>query len=90
MPFSRRKEPKLARSAKSPVSRGVQLASLLCGLLGIYSVVLVSSETLASPKATASHQDERLVSQVNRKALPEMVWIPAGTFLMGTNDERAF
>ena len=90
MPFSRIKEPKLARSAKSPVSRGVQLASLLCGLLGIYSVVLVSSETLASPKATSSHQDERLVSQVNRKPLPDMVWIPEGTFLMGTNAKESF
>jgi hypothetical protein len=53
MPFSRIKRPKLARSAKATVSKGVQLASLLCGLLGISSVVLVSSGTITSPNDNA-------------------------------------
>ena len=59
MPFSRIKGPKLARSAKATISKGAQLALLLCGLLGISSVLLVSSGTMASPNATASNPDER-------------------------------
>jgi len=65
---------------------------VLSGLLGIASVLLVSSVTMASPNTTASNPDERSWEQVRRKAPPGMVWIPGGTFLilMGTNDKDSF
>jgi len=71
-------------------SYGAQLALLLCGLLGIASVLLVAGGTMASPNATASNSDDRSGGQVNKKAPPEMAWIPGGTFLMGTNDKESF
>src|SRR6266446_2795794 len=90
MPFSRIKGRKLARSATGTISKGVQLALLVCGLLGISSVVLVSSGTVASSNANASNQDERDRGSINRKAQPGMVWISGGTFLMGTNEKESF
>jgi formylglycine-generating enzyme len=71
------------------ISKGAPLA-LLCGLLGIASVLLVSSGTMASPNATGSNPDVPSVGQARRKAPPAMVWIPGGTFLMGTNDKESF
>jgi len=90
MHFSRIKGRSLARSASGTISKGAQVALLLCGLLGIASVLLVSSATMAIPNATASNQDDRSGGQVNRKVPAGMVWIASGTFMMGTNDERCF
>jgi sulfatase modifying factor 1 len=80
----------LARNATGTISKGAQLALLLCSLLGIASVLLVSSGIMAIPNATASNPDESSGGQVLRKAPPVMVWIPEGTFLMGTNDKESF
>src|SRR3981189_2714859 len=86
----RMKGQSLARSATATISKGARVALLLCGLLGIASVLLLSSGTMASPNATASNPDEPSGDQVHRKAPPGTVWIPGGTFLMGTNDKREF
>jgi len=81
----------LARSTTATISKGAQLALLLCGFLGIASVLLVAGGTVASPNAaTASNSDHRSGGQVNRKAPPGMAWIPGGAFLMGTNDKESF
>jgi formylglycine-generating enzyme required for sulfatase activity len=72
------------------ISKGAQLALLLCGLLGIGSVLLVLSGIKASPNAAASNPDEPSGDQARRQAPPAMVWIPGGTFLMGTNDKESF
>jgi formylglycine-generating enzyme required for sulfatase activity len=80
----------LARSATATISKGAQLTLLLCSLLGIASGLLVSSGIMAIPNATASNPDEPSGGQVVRKAPPAMVWIPGGTFLMGTNDKESF
>jgi formylglycine-generating enzyme required for sulfatase activity len=88
--FLRIKRRSLARCATKTISKGAQLALLLCGLLGIASVLLVSSGTLAIPNVSASNLDDRSAGQANRKALPGMAWIPGGAFLMGTNDKKSF
>jgi formylglycine-generating enzyme len=88
MHFSRIKEWSLARGGT--VAKGTQLALLLCGLLGIASVLLVSRGTMARPNATGSNPDGPSGDQVTRKTLPGMAWIPGGTFLMGTNDKESF
>jgi formylglycine-generating enzyme required for sulfatase activity len=88
--FSRIKWRSLARNATETISKGSQPALLLCGLLGIASVLLVSSGTLAIPNASASNPDDRSGRQANRKAPPDMAWIPGGTFLMGTNEKESF
>jgi formylglycine-generating enzyme required for sulfatase activity len=88
--FSRIKGRSLARSATKTILQGAQLALLLCGLLGIASVLLVSSGTLAIPNASASNPEDRSAGQVNRKTPPGMAWIPGGAFLMGTNDKESF
>jgi hypothetical protein len=80
----------LARSATDPVGKGSQLAVLFCGLLGIASVLLVLSGSMPSFNANASNPDDRSGGQVRRKAPPGTVWIPEGTFLMGTNDKESF
>jgi sulfatase modifying factor 1 len=90
MHFSRIKGRNLARSATCTISKGAQLALLLCGLLGIASVLLVLSGIMASPNAAASNPDKPSGGQVTRKAPPAMVWIRGGTFLMGTNDKESF
>src|SRR5271165_2215282 len=90
MNFSRIKGRSLGRSATGMISKGAQLALLLCGLLGIASVLLVSSGTIAMPNANASNPDKPSGSRVNRKAPPAMAWIPGGAFLMGTNDKESF
>src|SRR6266478_4415118 len=90
MDVSRMKGRSLARSATATISKCAQLALLLCGLLGIASVLLVLSGIMASPNATASNPDESSGGQVRREAPPAMVWIPEGTFLMGTNDKESF
>jgi formylglycine-generating enzyme len=79
----------LAPSATATISKGAQLALLFCSL-GIASVLLVAGGTIASPNATGSNPDEPSESHVHRKAPPAMVWIPGGTFLMGTNDKESF
>jgi formylglycine-generating enzyme len=88
--FSRIKGRSLARSATKTISKGYQVTLLLCGLLGIASVLLISSGTLALPNASASDPDDRSGGQVNRKAPPGMARIPGGAFLMGTNDKESF
>jgi formylglycine-generating enzyme len=90
MHFSQMKGRSLARSATARISKGALLALLLLGPLGIASVVLVSIATMTSANATRSNPDERSGDQGRRQAQPGMVWIPGGTFLMGTNDKESF
>jgi formylglycine-generating enzyme len=90
MHFPRIKGRRLAHRATGAISKGAQVALLVCGLLGIGSVLLISSGTMASPNATASNPNEPSGGEVNRKAQPGMVWIPGGTFLMGSNDKESF
>jgi formylglycine-generating enzyme len=80
----------LVRSATDPVGKGSQLALLFCAFLGIASALLVLSGIMASFNANASNPDDRSEGQVRRKAPPGTVWIPEGTFLMGTNDKQSF
>src|SRR6266403_469199 len=84
MDVSRMKGRSLACSATAAISKRAQLALLLCGLLGIASVLLILSGIMASFDANASNSDEPSGGQV-RKAPPGTIWIPEGTFLMGTN-----
>jgi formylglycine-generating enzyme len=72
------------------ISKNSQLALSLSRLLWIGSVLLVLSATSSIPSATASTADDRSGDQVNKKAPPGMVWIPGGTFLMGTDDVASF
>src|SRR4029077_1744753 len=80
----------LARSATVTILKRAQLALLLCGIVGIASKLLVSAGTMASPTATGSNSDEPSRGQTLKQAPPGMVWIPGGTFLMGTNDKESF
>ncbi len=90
MLFSWMKGRSLTRRAAATISRGAQLALLVCGLLVITAVLLVLSGTMASSNANASNPDETPGHPVNRKSLPGMAWIPGGAFLMGTNDKESF
>ncbi|MBV8377814.1 MAG: formylglycine-generating enzyme family protein [Verrucomicrobia bacterium] len=90
MHFSRIKGPSLARSATGPISKGAQVALLVCGLLGIASALLVSSGTIASANGSASNPGEPSGRQAGRKAPPGMVLIAGGMFMMGTNDKESF
>ncbi len=90
MHISRIKGRSLACSARATISKGAHLALLLSGLIGIGSVLLVSIGTMPIPNGTASNPDDRSGDQVQRKAPPGMAWIPAGAFLMGTNDKESF
>jgi hypothetical protein len=78
-------------SIKLPtISNRAPIIWLLLGIVGIGSVLLFSSGTMAIPNATASNPDERSGGQANRKAPPGMAWIPGGAFLMGTNQKESF
>src|SRR5690242_12414058 len=89
MHFWRRKERRLlACGLPTTNSKRVPLTWLLWGILGIASVLLVSVGTKASPNASGA--DEASGGQAGRKAPPGMVWIPGGTFLMGTDDVSSF
>jgi hypothetical protein len=90
MDFSRTKGWSIARSARSPIAKGAQLALLLCGLLGIAAALLVLSAIMASFKANASNRNELSGGEVHREAPTGMVWVPEGAFLMGTNDKESF
>jgi hypothetical protein len=70
------KSRRLTPSATATISKGAQLALLLCGILGIASVLLVSNVTTASPNATGSNPDEPSRGQTLKQAPPGMVWIP--------------
>ena len=83
------KRRRLAPSARATISKGAQLALLFCSL-GIASVLLVAGGTIASPNATGSNPDEPSRGQTQKNAPAGMVWIPGGTFLMGTNDKESF
>jgi len=63
---------------------------LLCGLLWVASALLVSSGTMAAPDAAASNRESHSGSEAREKGPLGMVWIPGGTFLMGTNDKESF
>jgi len=80
----------IARNATATVLKRAQLALLVCGILGIASKLLVSGGTLTSRNATGSNSDELSRGQTLKQAPPGMVWIPGGTFLMGTNDKESF
>jgi sulfatase modifying factor 1 len=71
------------------ISKGAKVAFLVCGLLAV-AFALVSGGTMTSLSAKASTPDEPSADQARGKAPPEMVWIPTGTFLMGTNDKESF
>ena len=86
MHFSRMKRRRFVRSATATVLKRAQLALLLCGIVGIASKLLVSAGPMASPTATGSNPDEPSRGQTLKQAPPGMVWIPGGTFLMGTDD----
>src|SRR6266567_9059830 len=90
MHFSRMKRLGFVRSAKATVLKRAQLALLFCGIVGIASKLLVSTVTVASPYATGTNSDEPSRGQSLKKAPPGMLWIPGGTFLMGTNDKESF
>jgi formylglycine-generating enzyme required for sulfatase activity len=45
---------------------------------------------MGSTNATGSIPDEPSEGQVHKKPPAAMVWIPGGTFLMGTNDKESF
>ena len=90
MYIARIKGRSLGRSATGTISKGANLALLLCVFIGIASVLLLSRGTIGIHNATASNPDDRSGNQVNRKAPPGMAWIPGGTFLMGTNDKESF
>jgi hypothetical protein len=89
MHFSRMKRRTFVRSATATVLKRAQLALLLCGIVGIASKLLVSAGTMASTNATGSNSDEPSRGQTLKKAPLGMVWIPGGTFLMGTNDKES-
>ena len=73
------------------ISKDTRFPLLLCGLLGIATVLLVVDGTMGSTNATGSNPDEPSESQVHKKPpAAAMVWIPGGTFLMGTNDKESF
>jgi formylglycine-generating enzyme len=90
MHFWQTKGRSLARSATATISKGARLALLFCGLLGIAPLLLVLSGIVASLNASASNPDDWSEGQLLRKAPPGTVWIPEGTFLMGTNDKESF
>jgi formylglycine-generating enzyme len=90
MHFSQIEGRSLARNASGAIWKGAQVALLLCSLLGLASALLVLSGTWASPDAAASNPDKPFGPQSGRKAPPATVWIPGGTFLMGTNDKESF
>src|SRR5258708_18124804 len=90
MHFSRVKRLGFVRSAKSTVLKRAQLALLFCGIVGIASKLLVSTVTVASANATGPNSDEPSRGQTLKKAPLGMIWIPGGTFLMGTNDKESF
>jgi sulfatase modifying factor 1 len=90
MHFSRMKGRTIARKATATVLKRAQLALLFCGIVGIASKLLVSSVTMASPNAIGSNPDEPSRGQTLKQAPPGTVWIPGGTFLMGTNDKESF
>ncbi len=90
MHFSRIKRRRLARSATCTISKGARFALLLCGLLELASVLVVLSGAMASFNANASNPDDWSAGQFHREAPPGTVWIPDGTFLMGTNDKESF
>jgi formylglycine-generating enzyme required for sulfatase activity len=90
MHFSRIEGRIIARNASGAIWKDAQLALLLCSLLGLASALLVLSETMASPNAAVFNPDKPFGPQSGREAPPAMVWIPGGTFLMGTNDKESF
>jgi formylglycine-generating enzyme len=80
----------LAHVVTATILKRVPLAWLLWGILGIGSVLLFSLATIANSHATGSNLDELSGGQSAKKAPPGMVWIPGGTFLMGTNEKESF
>jgi sulfatase modifying factor 1 len=88
--FSRIKGRSIAAGTTIMTSKNAQLALLLCGFLGVALVLLVSSGTSPIPSASASNSDDRSGDQFSGKAPPDMIWIPGGTFTMGTDDVESF
>jgi sulfatase modifying factor 1 len=90
MHFPRMKGHSHPDNARGAISKSAKVALLFCGFFGIGSVLLFTSGTIASPSAKVPHPDETPGNQFSSKSLPEMAWIPKGSFLMGTNDKESF
>jgi hypothetical protein len=87
MRFSRMKRKGCPGNPGETISKGLKIAFLVCGLLAF--ALLVSGGTMTISSAAASTPDEPSVDRVRGKTPPGMVWIPGGTFLMGTNDKES-
>jgi hypothetical protein len=84
MHFWRINVPSFARSIKFTHFEKCSFVLLLCGILGIASKLLVSSETKASQNAMGSNSDEPPGSEVHGKALPGL------DYCMGDRTKRKF
>jgi formylglycine-generating enzyme len=80
----------LAYGVNATISKRIPLGWLSWGILGIASVLLFSAGTIANSDAVGSNLHEAARAQGATKAPPGMVWIPEGTFLMGTDDVSSF
>jgi formylglycine-generating enzyme len=89
MHFWRTKGRSVACGGTATISKRIQIALLFLALFAVW-VVLVSVATIASSNTTGSNPTEASRDQAGRKAPPGMVWIPGGTFLMGTDDVSSF
>ena len=85
-----KKQQSRSGDSRASAPKRVPLAWLLWAILGIASIFLVSVETVASSNVTGSNPDAAVRAQAASKVPPGMVWIPEGTFLMGTDDVSGF
>ncbi len=91
MHFRRMKVRKLlACGVNAAISKRIALRCLLSGIFRIAPVLLVSAEAVNHSNVIGSDRDEAARAQAAMKAPTGMVWIPAGTFLMGTDDVSSF
>src|SRR5215472_12849403 len=80
----------LTHGASDTILKYIPIAWLPWGTLGIGLVLLFSLTRIASPNAANSDPDGTQGGQAGSKAAPGMLWIPGGTFLMGTNEKESF
>ncbi|HYY26471.1 MAG TPA: hypothetical protein VE860_00910, partial [Chthoniobacterales bacterium] len=60
------------------------------GLLGIGLVLLLCLSRIGTADAAGSEATPNPEPQADKNTPPGMVWIPEGTFLMGTDDTASF